>query len=281
MWRRSRSIRRTTRAPPRGPAGVRQVNAAAHVHRRRHHDYGPEELELHLIDFKEGVEFKVYAAGALPHAGTVAIESDREFGVSVLEAIQAEIPWRGPLLRGSTEPHSSLQTLRKATGERLPRIVLVFDEFQVLFARNDKLGAVAAEALEALIRQGRGFGIHVLLGSQSLSGLDALGDHVSQLLPVRILLPAAESDAFKVLGEGNTEGSALTAAGEGILNMSGGAVEANERFRGAVIDEDVRRTMVAQISAKAHSAGFQPPAGRLRGQCSEGGGGHPPGAVRR
>ena len=69
----------------------------------------------------------------------------------------------------------ALQALREATGEPLPRILLVFDEFHVLFARNDKLGLAAAELLETIIRQGRGFGIHVLLGSQSLSGLDALG----------------------------------------------------------------------------------------------------------
>lgn len=218
--------------------------------------YGPEELELHLIDFKEGVELKVYAANALPHARTVAIESDREFGVSVLQAIQAELTSRGSLLRGSTESHSSLEALRKATGQQLPRIVLIFDEFQVLFARNDKLGAIAAEALETLIRQGRGFGIHVLLGSQSLSGLDALGSHVPQLLPVRILLPAADSDVFKVLGEGNTEGTTLTTAGEGILNTSGGAVEANERFRGAVIDEEARRFRVSLMRAKADAEGF-------------------------
>lgn len=219
--------------------------------------YGPEELELHLIDFKEGVEFKVYAANSLPHARTVAIESDREFGVSVLQAIAAELTWRGSLLRGSEESHSSLETLRKATGERLPRIVLVFDEFQVLFARNDRLGSAAAEILETLIRQGRGFGVHVVLGSQSLSGLDALGSHVPQLLPVRILLSAADSDAFKVLGEGNTEGASLTSAGEGILNTAGGAVEANERFRGAVIDEEPRRSRVSAMRAKADTAGFQ------------------------
>lgn len=217
--------------------------------------YGPEELDLHLIDFKEGVEFKVYAANSLPHARTVAIESDREFGVSVLQAIQAELAWRGSLLRGSGS-HSSLETLRRATGERLPRILLIFDEFQVLFARNDKLGTVAAETLETLIRQGRGFGIHVLLGSQSLAGLDALGSHVPQLLPVRILLPAADGDVFKVMGEGNTEGTALTTAGEGILNTSGGAVEANERFRGALIEQDARRDRVAAMRAKADAAGF-------------------------
>ncbi|MGN6557882.1 MAG: FtsK/SpoIIIE domain-containing protein [Solirubrobacterales bacterium] len=219
--------------------------------------YGPEELELHLIDFKEGVEFKVYASQALPHARTVAVESDREFGVSVLKTLEAELSRRGSLLRGSAETHSSLQSLREATGERLPRIVLVFDEFQVLFARNDQLGALAAETLETLIRQGRGFGIHVLLGSQSLAGLDALGSHVPQLLPVRILLPAAEGDAFKVLGEGNGEGVALTNAGEGILNMSGGAVEANERFTGALIEESARAARVKAMRAKADAGGFQ------------------------
>jgi hypothetical protein len=138
----------------------------------------------------------------------------------------------------------------------LPRIVLVFDEFQVLFSRTDRLGGAAAEALETLIRQGRGFGIHVILGSQSLAGLDALGSHVPQLLPVRILLPAAESDAFKVLGEGNTEGAGLTSAGEGILNASAGAVEANERFRGALVDEADRRRHVAVARAKADEDGF-------------------------
>ena len=45
--------------------------------------YGPNELELYLIDFKEGVEFKAYAEEQLPHAKVIAIESDREFGLSV------------------------------------------------------------------------------------------------------------------------------------------------------------------------------------------------------
>src|SRR5262249_24327442 len=39
--------------------------------------YSPEELELYLIDFKKGVEFRTYAAHELPHARVVAIESER------------------------------------------------------------------------------------------------------------------------------------------------------------------------------------------------------------
>ena len=218
--------------------------------------YSPHELELYLIDFKEGVEFKSYAEEGLPHARMVAIESDREFGLSVLQSLEEELSRRGELLRATGGRHAGLQALREATGQPLPRVLLVFDEFQVLFARNDKLGLAAAGALETIIRQGRGFGIHVLLGSQSLSGLDALGAHVPQLLPVRILLPAAETDTRKVLGDGNDAGQYLTAHGEGILNASGGAVEANERFKGALLSEPERIARLRRLRLRADAMGF-------------------------
>lgn len=218
--------------------------------------YGPDELELYLIDFKEGVEFKAYAEERLPHAKVIAIESDREFGLSVLESLQAEITNRAELLRSTGGRQAGMQGLREATGDKIPRILLVFDEFQVLFARNDKVGLAAADLLESLIRQGRGFGVHVLLGSQSLAGLDALGAHVPQLLPVRILLPAAESDARKVLGDSNNAGDYLTGHGEGVLNSVGGAVEANERFKGALLTDVERVARLQALRKKADEQGF-------------------------
>lgn len=218
--------------------------------------YGPDELELYLIDFKEGVEFKAYAEEKLPHAKVIAIESDREFGLSVLESLQAEITSRAELLRGTGGRQAGIQGLREATGKKVPRILLVFDEFQVLFARNDKVGIEASGLLESIIRQGRGFGVHVLLGSQSLAGLDALGKHVPQLLPVRILLPAAEVDARQVLGDGNNAGDYLTSHGEGILNAAGGAVEANERFKGALQLESDRIAQLRVMRDKANESGF-------------------------
>jgi energy-coupling factor transporter ATP-binding protein EcfA2 len=218
--------------------------------------YSPRELELYLIDFKEGVEFKAYAEEGLPHARMVAIESDREFGLSVLQSLAGELSRRGELLRATGGRHAGLQAFREATGQPLSRILLVFDEFQVLFARNDKLGLAAASLLETIIRQGRGFGIHVLLGSQSLAGLDALGAHVPQLLPVRILLAAAETDARKVLGDGNDAGQYLTTHGDGILNAAGGAVEANERFKGALLAEPERIARLRRLRAMADATAF-------------------------
>lgn len=218
--------------------------------------YGPDELDLYLIDFKEGVEFKAYAEEGLPHGKVIAIESDREFGLSVLESLQAEISQRAEVLRATGGKQAGMQALREATGEKLPRVLLVFDEFQVLFSRNDKVGLDAAVHLESIIRQGRGFGVHVLLGSQSLAGLDALGAHVPQLLPVRVLLPAAEADARKVLGDANTAGDYLVAHGEGILNGAGGAAEANERFKGALLTEPERLARLQVLRRKADERGF-------------------------
>ena len=218
--------------------------------------YSPAEIELYLIDFKEGVEFKMYAEEALPHAKCVAIESDREFGLSVLESLVGELTRRGELFRSTGGKFAGLETLRDATGELLPRVILIFDEFHVLFARNDKIGMAASDMLETLIRQGRGFGIHVLLGSQSLSGIDALGVHVPQLLPVRILLPALEADCQKVLGDANDAGKYLTTHGEGILNGASGAVEANERFKGAVIYEGDRLVRLQQLRRLSDEKGW-------------------------
>ena len=49
--------------------------------------YSPAELEMYLIDFKKGVGFKAYADYSLPHARVIAIESEREFGISVLRGL--------------------------------------------------------------------------------------------------------------------------------------------------------------------------------------------------
>ena len=59
----------------------------------------PEQVEFYLVDFKKGVEFKCYGSRRLPHARVVAIESDREFGLSVLQRVDDELRRRGDLFR--------------------------------------------------------------------------------------------------------------------------------------------------------------------------------------
>src|ERR1041384_5457478 len=109
--------------------------------------YSPNELQFFLIDFKKGVEFKAYAAQRLPHARVIAIESEREFGVSVLERLDAELRRRGELFRAHAV--QDLAGFRRAVPDIvMPRTLLIVDEFQELFVADDKLAQDAALLLD-------------------------------------------------------------------------------------------------------------------------------------
>ena len=219
--------------------------------------YGPEELELYLIDFKEGVEFKVYASGGLPHARVVAIESEREFGLSVLQSLHAEITRRGELFRAENSHGVNLGTYRSRMGRPLPRIVLIVDEFHVLFERDDQVASKAAEMLERIVRQGRAFGVHTVLASQTLTGIAVLGQHVLNMVPIRIALQSSDADSRLLLADDNADARLLSRPGEGILNVSGGLKEANVRFQASYWSAQDRETLVERLRGLADAQGFR------------------------
>jgi hypothetical protein len=97
--------------------------------------YGPRELEFYLIDYKKGVEFKTYATHAFPHGRVVAIESDREFGLSVLQRLQLEFARRAELFRkAGVQDFAGYR--REGSGPYLPRVLLMIDEFQEFFVER-------------------------------------------------------------------------------------------------------------------------------------------------
>ena len=67
---------------------------------RAWHQYRPSELQFYLLDFKKGVEFKLYADSELASMRVIGIESEREFGRSVLQRLDTELQRRGELFRG-------------------------------------------------------------------------------------------------------------------------------------------------------------------------------------
>jgi hypothetical protein len=192
--------------------------------------YGPDQVEFYLVDFKKGVEFKGYATGRLPHARVIAIESEREFGVSVLERLDQELRRRGELFRAAGV--QDLAGFRRASPNvPMPRTLLIIDEFQELFVADDKLAADAALLLDRLVRQGRAFGIHVLLGSQTLSGAYSLARSTLGQMAVRIALECSENDAHLILSDENTAARLLTRPGEAIYNDQNGLLVGNHPFQ--------------------------------------------------
>lgn len=197
------------------------VNLALH--------YSPEEVELYLIDFKKGVEFQAYAVHQLPHARVIAVESEREFGVSVLQRLDAELRTRGERFRDAGA--QDLAGYRAAVGKPLPRILLIVDEFQEFFVEDDKVAQEAALLLDRLVRQGRAFGIHVHLGSQTLSGAYSLARSTIGQMAVRIALQCGETDAHLILSEDNSAARLLSRPGEAIYNDANGMMEGNHFFQ--------------------------------------------------
>jgi S-DNA-T family DNA segregation ATPase FtsK/SpoIIIE len=187
--------------------------------------YSPDELSLYLLDFKEGISFTEFTPTArdpswIPHARTVGIESDREYGVAVLRELCREMRHRARIFKrhGVTK----LAELRRdRSGEAMPRAVVVIDEFQVLLQGNDGVAREATALLEELARKGRSYGIHLVLASQTVAGIETLyGKHESIFgqFSLRVALPGGSGvlDPLNIAADGLPVGTAIVNASAGL-----------------------------------------------------------------
>jgi DNA segregation ATPase FtsK/SpoIIIE, S-DNA-T family len=198
----------------------------------------PEQVEFYLVDFKKGVEFKCYANRRLPHARVVAIESDREFGLSVLQRLDVELRRRGDLFR--TLGVQDLPGYQRAGGkEPLPRSLLIIDEFQEFFVEEDRISQNAAVLLDRIVRQGRAYTL----------ARATIGQMV-----IRIALQCNEADAMLIMDETNTAARLLSRPGEGIYNDMAGSLEGNSPFQAVWLPDDERDQRLNAIRARADQA---------------------------
>ncbi len=101
--------------------------------------------------------------------------------------------------------------------------------------------------LDRLVRQGRAFGIHVMLGSQTLAGAYSLARSTLGQMAVRIALQCSESDAHLILSEENTAARLLSRPGEAIYNDANGMFEGNHPFQVVWLNDSQREQYLRQI----------------------------------
>jgi len=205
----------------------------------------PNQVEFYLIDFKKGVEFKCYSSKGLPHA-------DREFGLSVLRRVDEELKRRGELFRDL-----GVQNLdayhRTDAAKPLPRSLLMIDEFQEFFVEEDRISQNAALLLDRIVRQGRAFGIHVILGSQTLGGAYTLARTTLGQMVIRIALQCNETDAGLIMNEENPAPRLLSRPGEGIYNDSAGTINGNSPFQTVWLSDEQRDACLDRILLQSES----------------------------
>ncbi|WP_121037201.1 FtsK/SpoIIIE domain-containing protein [Helicobacter pylori] len=176
--------------------------------------YDPDEVQLFLLDYKEGVEFNAYVADpTLEHARLVSVASSVGFGVGFLSWLDKEMKKRGELFKQSDV--KDLSDYRKH-GE-MPRLIVVIDEFQVLFSDNKSTKAVEGH-LNTLLKKGRSYGVHLVLATQTMCGTDINPSFKAQIAN-RIALPMDADDSTKILDDDVACGLQKP---EGIFNNNGG-----------------------------------------------------------
>ncbi|MCX6878958.1 MAG: FtsK/SpoIIIE domain-containing protein [Verrucomicrobia bacterium] len=214
----------------------------------------PEQVEFYLVDFKKGVEFKCYASRHLPHARVVAIESDREFALSVLQRVDTELKRRGELFRRAGAQDVAGYKHSKGA-EPMPRTLLLIDEFQEFFTEDDAVAQEASLLLDRIVRQGRAFGLHVILGSQTLGGAYTLARATLGQMVIRVALQCNEADAHLIMDDDNPAPRLLTRPGEGIYNDQSGALAANSPFQIVWLPEAERDARLDQVNTLAATSG--------------------------
>ncbi|WQU01508.1 DNA translocase FtsK [Helicobacter pylori] len=178
--------------------------------------YAPNEIQLFLLDYKEGVEFNAYVADTpLEHARLVSVASSVGFGVSFLSWLCDEIKKRAELFKQFNV--KDLSDYRKH--DEMPRLIVVIDEFQVLFSDNSTKGKESVErSLNTLLKKGRSYGVHLILATQTMRGTEIDSSFKAQIAN-RIALPMDAEDSTKILDD---DAACEIQKPEGIFNNNGG-----------------------------------------------------------
>ncbi|WP_187868964.1 FtsK/SpoIIIE domain-containing protein [Helicobacter pylori] len=176
--------------------------------------YAPNEVQLFLLDYKEGVEFNAYTNPTiLEHARLVSVASSVGFGVGFLSWLDKEMKKRGDLFKQFKV--KDLSDYRKH--EKMPRLIVVIDEFQVLFSDNKSTKAVEGH-LNTLLKKGRSYGVHLVLATQTMRGGEIDSSFKAQIAN-RIALPMDADDSSSVLDD---DAACELVRPEAIFNNNGG-----------------------------------------------------------
>ncbi len=229
-----------------GPSGAGKTNFLFTMIGSMAARYPPDELELYLLDFKEGVSFAQFTPGRkdpswLPQARLVGVNvnTDREFGLALLQFLSAEMRRRAQAAKAHEV--TKLEELRAADPDgRWPRIVAVIDEFQYLFAERDAVSREATTLLEDVSRRGRSQGIHLVLASQDVSGIEAFWGRpaIFEQFVLRVALPRSR----RVLADFNDAALGLP-RWHAVINHESGIRHGNEGAR--IPDATARGTIDA------------------------------------
>jgi len=196
------------------------------------HMYSPSQLTLIMIDFKN-VEFNMYTGDLLiPHAKIIAGTTDGEYALSIFDYLMAEMNSRKKQFAKykfqNIEDYNRAILEGKIKEEFIPRILVLVDEFQVMFTEvEDKIVEIIKARIRSLSKLARFCGCHLWFTSQSMKG--TMSSDILDQFGLRACLQCSEETSLDVLGN-KAAFNELKARGSILTNNKRGNINDNHRY---------------------------------------------------
>lgn len=211
--------------------------------------YRPEEVQMYILDFKEGVEFNGYLKYRLPSLRSVATNSDKEFALMMFQELEDEFINRSEQFKKydvlGIDAYNAIPGVTK-----FPKLILIFDEIQELFigSGNDSIVSDCLNIIRKIVAEGRACGIHLVFASQDFRNCSGIASLFS-LMSIRVAIKGTDASASSVLDANNTGYKSLVDRdpGAAIFNNGAGSAENNTFFQIAYQNPVERKELLSKL----------------------------------
>lgn len=193
--------------------------------------YSPEQVQFLFIDPKK-VEFTIYQN----KAHTRQVITELQEAVDVLQFYVNEMEDR--YTKFAQEGVTNLDEYITEVGEKLPRVVIVFDEFADFMTQDPDMKKQVENAIMRLGQKARAAGIHLIICTQNPKA-DIINTNIRNNLGARLALRASDANASNViLDESGAE--KLAGKGDFLAKLYGNI----ERGKSPFLTTKVRRALL-------------------------------------
>ena len=211
--------------------------------------YTSDEIRLILLDLKGGggTEFQFYKEH--PNVETLVLTSRLDVVKKVITDFTNELNIRTRLFNDNEV--KTVEEYKTKTGKKLPYKLMIIDEVQELFGADWKTTNLFNTLLDKIGRQGRSYGIHMMLSTQSLTDVN-ISNSILNSLKLRISFKLSNlNDCRKIMdARGNNELPYDIEPYEVVYNNNLGKLKSNQHFLTSEIKTDTIKARIKKCDFK-------------------------------
>lgn len=186
--------------------------------------YAIDEVELYLADLKQGVEFQHFSEH--PNCRAIFLgESMLDNLLGLLQDFSGKLIERGALMREAGV--SNIDDYNKRFPQKsFPHLLLIIDEVHELFSGGWKQAGEFEKVLHNVVRQGRSFGIHIVLSTQTIKGANISSGIMAQM-SLRVAFKLVASEIYSIFNDVKNDAPIRLEKYQFVYNNEAGVVASN------------------------------------------------------